>query len=151
MKNKYLSLIGDKFSEDKFLKEKNQIIKINNQNIDVNKYTLKITVEQLNEIYIKILEELKQDEIILNKIENLQESINKYRITSNIENNIKETFIDLIDEKIKQINETNIGQDEIEISVYENNGFTIRTTIKSNEYIMNLDCLLLEENKYIRN
>lgn len=149
LQNKYLSLVGENFTEEKFLKEKNQIIKINNENINTNKYILKMTKEEFNGIYIKILEELKQDEIILKKIENLQENMNKYKMSNNSIHNLKAEYINFIDKEIKQFSETNNGQDKIEINVYECNGSTVKTEIKSNEFVISMD--LLDGNKYIRN
>lgn len=149
--NKYLNLIGDDFSEDRFIKEKDQTIKINNENLNVNKYTLKINKEELNSTYIKILEELKQDEIILNKIVTLQENINKFMLLNNSEKNIKEQFIDFLNKEIEKLNETTIKQDEIEINVYEYNRNTVRTEIKSTEDVIEFDCVLSEESSYSRN
>lgn len=149
--NKYLNLIGNDFSEDRFIKEKDQTIIINNENLNVNKYTLKINKEELNSTYIKILEELKQDEIILNKIISLQENINKFMPANNSEENIKEQFIDFLNKEIEKLNETAIKQDEIEINVYEYNGNTIRTEIKTAEDVIEFDCILSEESRYSRN
>ena len=149
--NKYLNLIGNDFSEDRFIKEKDQTIKINNENLNVNKYTLKINKEELNSTYIKILEELKQDEIILNKIVTLQENINKFMLLNNSEKNIKEQFIDFLNKEIEKLNETTIKQDEIEINVYEYNRNTVRTEIKSTEDVIEFDCVLSEESSYSRN
>lgn len=149
--NKYLSLIGNDFSEDRFFKEKDQTIKINNEDFNANKYTLKINKGELNSIYIKILEELKQDEIILNKIVSLQENISKFMLANNSEENIKGQFVDFLNKEIQKLNETTIKQDELEINVYEYNGSTIKTEIKSIDNIMIFDCVLSEESKFGRN
>lgn len=149
--NKYLNLIENDFSEDRFIKEKDQTIKINNENFNVNKYTLKINKEELNNTYIKILEELKQDEIILSKIVSLQENINKFMPANNSEENIKKQFIDFLNKEIEKLNKTTIKQDEKEINVYEYNGNTIRTEIKSIEDVIKFDCVLSEESRYFRN
>ena len=149
--NKYLSLIGNDFSEDRFIKEKDQTIKINDEDFNANKYTLKINKGELNSTYIRILEELKQDEIILNKIVGLQENINKFMLANNSEENIKEQFVDFLNIEIEKLNETTIKQDEIEINVYEYNGSTIKTEIKSIDNIMDFECVLSEESKFCRN
>ena len=41
---------------------------------------LKLTNEELNNLYVDLLESLKQDEIILNKIESIQNKINSIKI-----------------------------------------------------------------------
>lgn len=151
IKNKYSDLIGSGLSKENFTKENNQIIKINEKDINVNKYTLKMTKEQLNDIYIKVLEEIVQDEIILNKIDNIQEAIKQYEIVNNLaEINLREKFINQINKKIQEIKEKNIGRDEASIIVYENNKATVRTSIVSSEYTMNFDWLPEENKKYAR-
>lgn len=151
IKDKYSKLIGSGFSKENFTKEKNQVIKINGKDINVNKYTLKMTKEQLNDIYIKVLEEMGQDEIILNKIDNIQEKINQYEIVNNsLEINLREKFVNQINEKTQEIKSKNIGRDEVSITVYESNKTTVRTSILSSDYVIDFDCLSEEDNKYAR-
>lgn len=137
IKEKYLNIIMKDFEKEQFEKRKNQIIKINDSDVKVNEYILKTTKENLNEIYIKTLTELKQDEIIIGKIELLQQAINKY----NNDINIKEKFVNEIDNAIEKIQKNNIGKEEAKIIVYENKKETIRTSIITNEYKINFDCL----------
>lgn len=151
LKNDYLDLIDSIISENNFSKEIDQIIKINNKDTSVNKYKLIISKRELNTICVKFLENLKQDEIILGKINKIQNFIDKFKVENNSSYNIEEAFINYIDEEIEYLNGVDIEQGNIEISVYESNGDTVRTSIKTNEYVVNLDFLLAEENKYMRN
>ena len=76
LKEKYLNVITQNISKDNFSKLSNQNITINNQSYIADGYALTLTKEQLNNMYVNLLETLKQDEIILGKIDNLQNKIN---------------------------------------------------------------------------
>lgn len=138
--NKYTSIITQNIGEANFQRQKNQVIEINGQNYSANAYILVLTKEQLNNIYINILENLKEDETVLNKIEAIQNKINQ--LTLGKESiDFKNDLIEKIDLTIQKIRQTNIGTDETKIVVYENNGETISTCIQTQEYQINLNCL----------
>lgn len=151
LQTKYLSIIGKGFSNESFTKKSNQVIKINGKDISANEYILTMTKEQLNDTYIKLLEELKQDEIILAKLEKLQELVDKYGLSdSSTEENFSEKFVTQIDEKIQEITSNNIGKDETSIAVYESVGVTVRTSIISTEYKIDIDFLTELDAKYVQ-
>ncbi len=112
LQNKYIGILVNGISKENFSKQSDVTITIDGKSVYTNSYTLTVTKEQLNKIYINILEELKQDEIILSKIENIQSQINN--------SNLKDEFIAKIENTIDEINKNNIGQDETKIIVYEN-------------------------------
>ena len=138
--NKYASIITQNIGETNFQRQKNQIVEINGQNYLANAYILSLTKEQLNNVYINILENLKEDEIILNKIDKIQNKINQLTL-GEYNKDLKNEFTQKIDLTIGRIRQTNIGTDETKIIVYENNGKTISTSIQTQEYQMNLNCL----------
>lgn len=146
--SKYVKILIDEFLKGNFSKKKNENIKINNQTVNTNKYELKITIEQINDIYIKLLEELKQDDVILAKFENAQKYYNSYALlTSKQEKNLKDNFVKNIENKINEIKSNNIGQDEVTVSVYENNKKTVRTLITTKDYQLCYD-FISNENIY---
>ena len=146
--SKYVKILINEFSKGNFSKKKNENIKINNQTVNTNKYELKITIEQINDIYIKLLEELKQDDVILAKFENAQKYYNSYALlTSKQEKNLKDNFVKNIENKINEIKSNNIGQDEVTVSVYENNKKTVRTLITTKDYQLCYD-FISNENIY---
>lgn len=151
LKNKYIELIENNIQDKNFSKQTNQTISIDNKSVQVNAYTLTLTKEQLNNLYLSLLQELKNDEIILGKLDTLQSLINTgYSILNNEENiNIKDNFTKKIDETIDQINKNNIGQDATNIIVYENMKSVVRTSIQTNQYIINLDWLNTNQEKYM--
>ena len=88
LKEKYIKIITDNLTDDMFSKENNSEETI---------YTLTIKESQLKNILVKILESLKEDEVIINKFkENL---INNYNFT---EDNI-ETYITQYKEVIQRV------------------------------------------------
>ena len=144
LKDKYLNLINTKISKDKFAKKSNQKIVINDKNILANAYIINLTKEEFNNIYLEVLESLKNDEIILGKIEQIQNYFNIFDF-NNINYDLKEQYVNYLEKIIESVNKTNIGNEEITISVYENNGDTIRTSIQSLDFQMNFDNLKTNE------
>lgn len=138
--NKYTSIITQNIGKTSFRRQKNQVVEINGQNYLANAYSLVLTKEQLNNVYINILENLKEDEIILNKIDEIQNKINQLTLGENNQD-LKNEFTQKIDLTIGRIRQTNIGTEETKIIVYENSGKTISTSIQTQEYQINLNCL----------
>lgn len=152
LNSKYMKLLEEQIIGKKISKGSNQIITVNDQQIEVKPYYLSLTKEQINDFFLKILEIMKQDEVILNKLDNIDNLLSSYYMITKKEDttSIKEKFLDNIDDLITQINETNIGNDETKIIVYESNKTTVKTTIEYIDYEINLDVLQLEDNKYIQ-
>ena len=140
--NKYVSIIGQNISTENFSKQSRQAITINGQNYITNAYVLTLTKEQLNTIYINLLQAVEQDETILNKIEILQNKIDEVTLGNN-NINLKEELTNAIDLRIRRINQSNIGTDETRIIVYESDGQTLRTRIETQDYQINLDYVQL--------
>lgn len=149
LSEKYSEIINKKVSKEKFEKNSKQVITINEKNITTNAYILKLTNEELNNLYVDLLESLKQDEIILNKIESIQNKINSININSSESKDLKESFVEEIDLQIEKINKTNIGNQETKIIVYENSGKTIRTAIQGKDYEINFDYINTQDEKNI--
>ena len=149
LSEKYSEIINKKVSKEKFEKNSKQVIAINEKNITTNAYILKLTNEELNNLYVDLLESLKQDEIILNKIESIQNKINSININSSESKDLKESFAEEIDLQIEKINKTNIGNQETKIIVYENSGKTIRTAIQGKDYEINFDYINTQDEKNI--
>ena len=136
-KEKYLNVIINNRTKENFSKQKNSKIQVNNQEILADSYTLTLTKEQLNDIYIKFLEEIKKDDIILGKIEKIEQNIVNY----GIEYDLKNEFINSIDETIQNIISNNIGSEETKIIVYVKNGYTLKTVIQVPEYEIEIDSI----------
>lgn len=136
----YLSVLNQNTTKANYQKKTNQTITVNGKTYKANGYTIKLNKEQFNELIIKILERVSKDEIILGKIDNIQSELEKYHINSEEGTTLRELFVKMLEEKIKNIKDNNIGQEETEITVYESNGATIKTFIKTpdNEFSIDL-------------
>lgn len=109
---KYSKLITDTISNGEFSSNKKAVITYNSNTTNSKAYTVKLTSEKVENLLIQILNNLKEEQIILN---NVDES--------------KEDYQNKIDKIITQItDETEIP--EIKITVYEQNGNTIRTILE---------------------
>ncbi len=135
--NTYTELIQKNVSKDKYFKQSNSLITINNQDVYANAYSLRLTVEEYNNLYIKILEQITTDEIILSKIDLIESKIEELR---NNDESLREIFINEINDKIYKIKSNNIGNEKVEITVYESNKKTVRTSIEktTNKIIIDL-------------
>lgn len=149
LENKYLGVLNSNISDEKFSKMSNQNISIEGHSYNTTAYTLTLTTEELNNLYIKILEEMKNDEIIISKLEKLKPIINII-YKDGQEKEIKERFISLIDNKINEITKNNIGQEETKIIVYNYDKETIKTVITTKDTEISLECSNLKDNNYIK-
>ena len=95
------------------------------------------------DIYMQILNKLKEDNIILSKIENLDKTLNTYYIafeqTKNFD--LVENYKQFIDEKTQEINSNRIGQESRTITVYQTDGITVRINALLGGYEITLDML----------
>ncbi len=152
----YLEIIQGNITKDKYYKQSNTLITVNNKDVKTNSYYVKLTIEEYNNIYIKILEQITKDEIILSRIDLIEEEIKNKYAGYNAEQNLRTTFIDKINKKIEQVKSNNIGSDEVQIVVYENNKKLVRTSIEKikekltidiyNNYSIKIDNIKIEDN-----
>lgn len=139
LQNTYLSVISNNVSKEKYGSQNNSLITVNNRDVQANSYYIKLTVEEYNNLCIKILEQLKNDEIILGKIDKIEKLIKEKNPSFENETTLREQIVEQINEKIKEIQDNNIGQEEVKITVYETNEKTIRTSIEKNNEKLTLD------------
>lgn len=140
----YLSVLTQNTTNANYQKKSNQTITVNGKTYKANGYTIKLNKEQFNDLIIKILEKVSKDEIILGKIDNIQNELEKYQITLEEGTTLRKMFTQMVEEKIEEIKDNNIGQEETEITVYESKGNTIKTYIKTPDNEFSID---LYENK----
>ena len=150
LKEKYLDIISRYVPDDCYSKQSNAMITINQSSINTTAYSVSLTQEQANNLYIKILEALKEDEIILNKISKFEDIAMIYNKLKNSENNIstrylQDKYILLLEEKINNITENNIGTSEVKYTVYVSNGRLVRTQVFESNMQTTLDYNIGEE------
>lgn len=130
LKNTYLEIIKNNVSKEKYHKQSNSLITVNNKDMQTNAYYIEFTVEECNNLYIKILEQIAKDEIILSKVDLIEKQIKE--IDEDYDGNLRENFVKSIKDKIREIEDKNIGNDKVKITVYEKNMKTVRTSIEKN-------------------
>ena len=141
---KYLEIINDSFEKTNFKKQKNQTIKIAGNDVVANAYILSTSKEKMNNVYLKILNEIKQDEIILSKVDELQTYLQKIDFLFEEEFDLRNEFIEKIEKIIEEINKTNIGKEDVELIIYEKNKQTIRIELSIMDKKINIDYLQIE-------
>lgn len=151
LKEKYVGIIWGNIVNANFSKQTGMVLEINGAQYNTNVYSVTITKEQFNNIYIQVLQELEKDEIILSKIEAIDNKINEYHnfIQDGKTSNIKQEFIDKIDNTVKKIQNFNIGNDERTISVFESNGVAISLSIDTEENFVGIDVINGEGSNFI--
>lgn len=151
LKEKYIGMILENVINANFSKQTDVLIEINGVQYNTNVYSITITKEQFNKIYMQILENLETDEMILSKLEEIDNKINEYyNLIENEEtSNIKQEFIDEIDNTIQKIQNFNIGTDERTISVFESDGVAISLSIDTEEEFIGVDVINGEGNNFI--
>ena len=151
LKEKYIGIILQNIADANYSKETGITLVINEiQNI-ANIYSVTLTKEQFNNIYIQILEELEKDEIILSKIENIDNKLNEYHnfMQDGQTSNMKQSFIDEISNIIQKIQNFNIGNDERTISIFESNGVAMSLLIDTEEESLGIDIINNEGSSFI--
>lgn len=140
LKNTYLEIVESNVSKDKFSKQSKSLITVNNKDVQTNAYCMKITIEEYNNLCIKILEQLSKDEIILAKIDFIENKIKEKNSNYKQNESFRENFLNIINSKIEEIQNNNIGNDEVKVTVYENEGKLVRTSIEklTNKLIIDL-------------
>lgn len=109
LKNKYMQLVIDAIKQGKFASNKKAVITYNNNTINTKAYSVSLTSEQVENLLVQILNNLKTEDTILN---NLQTSKEKYQ--------------EDIDKEINSLtSEKEVPT--VRITVYEQSGSTIRT------------------------
>lgn len=151
LKEKYLGIILEDITNPNFSKQSGVALEIDGTQYTANAYSVTITKEEFNNIYIQVLEELEKNEIILSKIESIDSEINKYHdlLQDGKVSDMKQEFIDRIQDEIQTIQNSNIGNDERTISVYEANGVAISLLIDTEENSIGLDFIQKEGMNFV--
>ncbi|CDB32345.1 unknown [Clostridium sp. CAG:575] len=139
LQNTYLDIIKNNVSKENYGKQNNNLITVNNHDVQANAYYLKLTVEEYNNLYIKILQQITNDEVLLGKIDEIEKIIKNKNPSYESDTTLREQMIEKINKKIKEIEDNNIGQEEVKITVYESNEKTVRTTVEKTDTTLTLD------------
>ena len=151
LKDKYLEMIMNQLENANFSKQRGVTVEINGSQYNTNVYRITLTKEQFNNIYIGILENLQQETILLSKLEEVDNAINQCNefIQNGQTSNLRQEFIDTIGKTIQEIQNSNIGNDERTISVFEADGVAISLSIDTEENFVGVDVVNANENHFV--
>ena len=103
LKQTYVDILNQYASKESYRKE-NKTITSSENTISVIGYYTTMTKEQYNNLRIAILEKIKTDEILLNKIEQIQTKLSDYNITIGEDGkSLEEQMVEQIDTIIEEI------------------------------------------------
>lgn len=133
----YSDIIKENTNKDSYGKYSDATITLNNTQTTANGYYIELTKEQYYSLLIKVLEKLSTDEIILGKIDNIENTAKEYGVNS--EETYRDMYVNYINNYIEEIKGKSIGNETFRVSVYEQNGQTVKTTIETDEGSLNID------------
>lgn len=140
--NTYSNVIFSDISKDSYSSKRNEIITLNNKkSVTTNSYTLTITKNELDKIYKRVLNQAISDQIILSKLDNIDTKIKEAGFNQPEGESLKETYISELQELAKNMEYEGTDTRKIIFTVYEEQGITLRTLIKTEtrEYVIDLD------------
>lgn len=143
--NRYANLLYNNISKEKYTKTKKAVITLNGETITTNSYTLTLNMQDIKNLGIKLLETLKQDEIVLAKLQIIDEKLQDY-----LEESLKDAFIESIQESIDELSSEEITEEgNIILTVYEQKGKTVRVKLEQELETLTLDTVVVEGKKKI--
>ena len=100
LQNRYIGILRSNVSKERYAKQTNAIITLNNKDVKTNAYSIRLTTEEYNNLRIKILEQLSSDEIILEKINKLEEKVKEF--DEDYEESFRDKFVSYLEDVIKK-------------------------------------------------
>lgn len=138
----YITLMLTDIDKSHYTTKKNSVITLSNkESVTTNAYTLTVTKNELDKLYKKILNQAINDELILGKLENVDNKIKEAGFAEPEGKSLKEKYTSKVQEKIDGLEYQGEDTRQIAITVYEQKGTTVRTVFKSEdeEYVLDLD------------
>ena len=131
--NTYSNVIKNNVSKDKYGKQTNTLITMNNGDLQTNSYYITLPVEEYNNLLVKILQEVEKDEIILSRLDKIQDCIKTKYSEYNPTQSLRDKFVSEVDSKIQDIQNNNIGSETVKIAIYESKGKAVRISAEKSD------------------
>ena len=136
IKEQYVLPAFDRFADEKFTKA--------NNSDGSTTYILSATNIELRDTLVQILETFKNDTMLLNKFNSyLQELVQAYGTNESEQLEIK---VEDIDEMITNLNEENIKETMVQISITQKSGITNKVSITTADLVFNIEKQQTESN-----
>ena len=134
LEKQYLTTILQNIIKENYSSEKEKVVTLNNnESIVTDSYMLSLSEQQVETIYENILSQITEDEIILSKLESIDNKIKEIGIK--LEKSVKTYFTEIINQKINNID----IKSGLIVTIYEVDGTTVRTTIEYDNKIFGID------------
>ena len=134
LEKQYLTTILQNIIKENYSSEKEKVVRLNNnESIVTDSYMLSLSEQQVETIYENILSQIAEDEIILSKLESIDNKIKEIGIK--LEKSVKTYFTEIINQKINNID----IKSGLIVTIYEVDGTTVRTTIEYDNKIFGID------------
>lgn len=144
LKKNYMNAIFLDIDKSSYSSKRNVMITLaNNQSVTTTSYTLIINKNELDKIYKRVISQAINDQIILTKIEKIDQKITDAGFVEPEGESLKERYISKLQEISDNIEYEGEDKREITIKVFESKGQTLRTYIstETNEIIIDTDNL----------
>ena len=142
MKENYFNLIFSDINSKSYSSKNKALITLYNQDsITAKQYTLTLSKTDLDKIYKKVLNQAINDDIILSKLEKIDNEIKKIGFNEPQGESLKEKYISKLTEKYNSIEYLGQNEEMITFNVFQSKGKTYRVSMKTdiNEYIIDLN------------
>lgn len=136
-------MLGD-IDKKHYTSKKNVVITLNNkESVTTTAYTLTLTKNELDKIYKKVLNQAVNDEIILGKLEKIDDKIKEAGFAEQEGKSLKEYYVKNLQNILDSLEYQGEDTRQIVITVYQTKGETVRTLIKTeeNEYVLDIDTM----------
>lgn len=134
LENKYLTVITQILSQGTFSKQSKVQTTVGTENIETKAYSVELSAYQFQNLLIELLNNLKTDDVILEKIEAISGS--------------SQNFVDTLDNKIREIEDKDFKP--VKITLYVNKGNILKTELKSDDFSINIEFGANNENLNVK-
>ena len=142
MKENYFNAIFSDINSKSYSSKNSVVITLYNQeSITAKQYSLTLSKTDLDKIYKKILNQAINDEIILSKLEKIDNEIKKVGFNEPEGESLKEKYVSKLTDIYNSIEYLGQNEDMITFNVFQSKGKTYRVSMKTaiNEYILDLN------------
>ena len=142
LKENYFNVIFSDIDPKSYSSKNKVMITLNNQDsITTKQYILTLNKTEVDKIYKKILNQAINDQIILSKIEKIDNEIKEFGIVEPEGESLKERYTTKLQSIYDSIEYLGQNDEMITFNVYQLNGITYRTSMKTDtsEYIIDLN------------
>lgn len=139
LKETYTKILDSNITNSNFSKKTDVMLTVNGQTVTANSYVLTIKPDQYKKILTKVMEQLRDDTIILSKLEKI-DTISM----SDEENSLKQKYIDALNTKLSELENIEY-KDDLVITAYEKDGKTIRVKLEEGFYTITIDTVENDE------